>query len=117
MSKKITPHQYVESGRHLPTPLQDFHDCKNFFSWLERVAVSHDREDGKKGWLMKELPKWDIAHIYTIDYFLWFMAQFGYTLQRSRANVEFRDLQSVLAASRKQQAENLRELLDKPKQV
>ena len=52
------------------------------------------------------------AHIYTIDVFLWFMAMHGYTLQRSRARVDFEDLAAKVAALKDQDAAAFRALLD-----
>ena len=105
MTKKLTAKAYVESGKHLPPPLRDFHDCKDFFKWVDGVCVSHVREDetSPTHYMNKDLPNWTTAQIYTIDYFLWFMGQFGYTLQRSRANVDFRSLEEEVGAYKSHQ--------------
>lgn len=50
---------------------------------------------------------------YAIDWFLWFMAQHGWTLQRSRAKgVEFFDLSERCAEMRNADAEAFRAALD-----
>ena len=36
--------------------------------------------------------RYSVEPIYVIDTFLWFMARRGYTMQRSRVNLPFRDL-------------------------
>ncbi len=43
---------------------------------------------------------WMAGHVFVIDFFLWFMAQHGWTLQRSRRPVAFHDLAGTLKASR-----------------
>lgn len=40
------------------------------------------------------------GHTYTIDWFLWFMAIHGYTLQKTRVNVEYRDINDAIEAGR-----------------
>ncbi|STI23922.1 Uncharacterised protein [Escherichia coli] len=40
------------------------------------------------------------GHIYVIDTFLWYMARCGYTLQKSRKNVEFKDMQDDIERSK-----------------
>ncbi len=97
MSDKISPQQYVKSSKHLPHFLRDFHNQKDIFKWIEGLAISHLREDTKSSqhYINEKLPDWVTAQIYTIDFFLWFMGQFGYTLQKSRANVEFRSLEEI----------------------
>jgi len=76
----ISAKEYVKSGNHLPDCLKDFHDQKDVFKWIFTKTNVKCEIDSTN------------AMIFVIDYFLWFMAQFGYTLQKSRANVEFRDL-------------------------
>jgi len=92
----------------MPPPLRDFHDCKDFFKWMDGISVSHAREDtnSKTHYMDKDLPNWTTGQIYVIDYFLWFMGQFGYTLQRSRANVEFRDLEDEVEGYKKKMQEH-----------
>ncbi|MNY63704.1 hypothetical protein D3C86_2007050 [compost metagenome] len=45
---------------------------------------------------------WVTGQCYVIDIFLWFMARRGYTLQRSRAKVPFRDLHEDVENARMQ---------------
>jgi hypothetical protein len=44
---------------------------------------------------------WVAGQCYVIDIFLWFMARRGYTLQRSRQRLPFRDLDADVAAATK----------------
>lgn len=75
----MTPKEYVESGKHLPPFLKDFHDQKDFFKMVHSL---YDHGDQCQ-------PDWVKAHIYTIDWFLWYLGQRGWILQRSRAKVDF----------------------------
>jgi len=88
MSTKNKPprlnQQFLESGDYLPEFLKDFHDQKHFFKSMHSAY----RENDPKG----EMPNWIQGHCYTIDWFLWYVARRGYTLQKSRANVEFEPL-------------------------
>ena len=77
---------WLKSGEYLPPPLRDFHDQKEVFKAIhERIA-----EDPHE--LVKR-PSWVEGHVYVIDTFLWFMARRGYTLQKTRKKLEFRDLE------------------------
>ena len=77
---------WLESGEYLPPPLRDFHDQKEVFKAMhERIA-----EDPQA--LVKR-PSWIEGQCYVIDTFLWFMARRGYTLQKTRKRLEFRDLE------------------------
>lgn len=77
---------YLESGDYLPAPLRDFHDQKTVFKYLDEVEAR--RPIDITGWMGR--------HVYVIDYFLWVMARHGWTLQRSRAPVEFENLRDTL---------------------
>jgi len=65
--------RWVDSGKHLPKWLRDFHDQKSVFRACEETL-------GKP----QNGITWVDGHIYTIDRFLRFMALHGYTLQRTR---------------------------------
>jgi hypothetical protein len=82
---------WLKSGEYLPPPLRDFHDQKEVFKAIhERIA-----EDQSS--LVKR-PTWIEGHVYVIDTFLWFMARRGYTLQKTRKRLEFRDLEEDVRA-------------------
>lgn len=93
--------EYVKSGEHLPPELRDFHDAKLFFKWLVWEKVERRRAEceasGAVSSMMLEGLDFAKAQIFTIDYFLWFMAMFGYKLQRIRKNdMQFYDLSSAM---------------------
>lgn len=70
--------QWRQEQGHLPEFLKDFHDAKALFRTL---SVFFENSD--------ECPiSWVDGHVFTIDYFLWFMAIHGYKLTKTRADVE-----------------------------
>lgn len=95
---------YVKSGAHLPAPLRDFHDAKDVFKTM------HERMDVQGNEYAREVT-WVRGQCYVIDLFLWFMAKRGWTLQRSRAKVEFLDLAADIKAVKDANAARFHELL------
>ena len=78
-----------EEQKHLPEFMRDFHNCKQLFKGIADFIELEDDHPAKD-------VNWRQAHCYTIDVFLWFMAKHGFTLQRSRARLEFEDLDALL---------------------
>lgn len=72
---------WVDSGKHLPSFLRDFHDQKDVFKLIANV-FPYGKED-------RDPCNWIQAQIYVIDRFLRFMALHGYTLQKTRKRGEF----------------------------
>lgn len=75
--------QWLESGEYLPDVIRDFQDQKDVFKEMHYLYQDNPSAD--------RVPNWVNGQIYTIDWFLWFMASRGYTLQKSRKSVEFRE--------------------------
>jgi hypothetical protein len=92
----MTPDDYVRSGKHLPAPLRDHSDAADVFRAMHGLMDFSGGGYGRNTGVTE-------GHCYVIDMFLWFMAKRGYTLQRSRAPVEFRDLDTDVQAYVKQQ--------------
>lgn len=88
MSKK-TVDQYMDEGNYLPDILKDFHDQKNLFKCMHCKYESTDNENR-----FPEAPNWRDGQIYTIDWFLWYMARRGYKLQKCRAEVEWEEFEN-----------------------
>lgn len=90
MKKKILAHEFTESLQYLPRFMRDFHDQKDLFKSIDQLYGN------SKGY--KELEfDWRNNHIFTIDFFLWFMGQHGYTLQKSRRkDVQFFDIKETI---------------------
>lgn len=78
--------EWLQSGKYLPSMIRDFHDQKDLFKTIHLLYRKND--------IKKQMPTWVQGHIYTIDWFLWYMASRGYTLQKSRKKVEFKPLES-----------------------
>jgi hypothetical protein len=96
---------WMKSGNYLPDVLRDFHDQKDVFKAMHDLQRPADPGDAIAGHYSLDFVT---GQCYVIDRFLWFMAKRGYTLQRSRARLPFRDLQAdVLAATNKRNAHDM----------
>ncbi len=80
--------EWLKSGEYQPSFLRDFHDQKDLFKRVEEMVSRRPIPNGDS---------WIGRHVYTIDYFLWFMARHGYTLQKSRQPVEFEDYDKAIS--------------------
>lgn len=100
----MKPIEHVKESNHLPEFLRDFHDQKDLFKtiwewWGDKIEDSTSI-------------KWIDAHIFTIDYFLWFMGIHGYKLQKDRTkNVDFRDIQETIDEAMKVKYDNFTNIL------
>ena len=77
--------EFLRSGEYLPDILRDFHDQKDVFKAMHKIIQERPADPIIR-------PDWITGQCYVIDVFLWFMAQRGYTLQRSKRHCDFRDL-------------------------
>jgi hypothetical protein len=55
---------------------------------------------------------WSTGMVYIVDWFLWKMANYGYTLQKSRKKIEFYDPDEVIDAKRQKEMDELVQLLE-----
>jgi hypothetical protein len=76
--------EWLRSGDYLPKFMRDFHDQKTVFRYMHHAYRDDENE--------KDMPNWVQGHCYVIDWFLWFMASRGYTLQKTRKKLSFKDL-------------------------
>jgi hypothetical protein len=116
MSKAAqTLREWLGSGKHLPDFLKDFHDQKDVFKliWRRREAALTERkekdpyfEDGLDG------VNWMSAQVFVIDFFLWFAAIHGYTLQRARTRLDFVSLEESIKEMKDEDAEAFRRALE-----
>lgn len=88
---------WLQSHAHLPRFLRDFHDQKDLFKAMHEII------DVQSNHIARGVD-WVTGQVYVIDVFLWFMARRGYTLQRSRAKVAFRDLHEDVENARTRRA-------------
>lgn len=97
--------QWMKSGRYLPPFLRDFHDQKDAFKAMHHVIDVEKHEYAKD-------VSWVVGQCYVIDIFLWFMAKRGYTLQRSRQRLPFRDMDNDISAEREAATRAFAAMLD-----
>lgn len=97
--------QFLSEGKYLPEVMRDFHDAKEIFKTMHHVSGWNEKE----GWA-RDI-SWMDGQIYVIDLFLHFMARHGYTLQRSRAKLEFHDLDDKRRRFRDEQGDALASFL------
>ncbi len=104
---------WMRMGKYLPRFMRDFHDQKRLFRAIgELVSDTQQKDIGTvRSIVTSLLPHWSDAHIYVVDFFLWYMAKRGYTLQRSRQRLPFLDLDEDLKEFDKRQLERMKVLL------
>ena len=95
---------WMKSGAYLPEPLRDFRDQKEVFKLIHEVT------DVRENDIAAEVD-WITGQVYVIDVFLWFMARRGYTLQRSRKRLLFRELHADVKAANERRDQQLSALL------
>lgn len=82
---------WMNNMEYLPRWLRDFHHQKDIFKTIHTSLKVEDHAEAKR-------VDWIAGHCYVVDVFLWFMAQHGYTLQKSRQAVDFKQLNATLKA-------------------
>lgn len=102
--KKKSLLTWLKSGEYLPECIRDFHDQKDLFRHVEEMVDKRPIPQGDT---------WIGRHVFVIDYFLWFMARHGYTLQRSRQPIEFEDYGRSINEWRERQASSFAEMLNR----
>lgn len=95
---------WKEKLEYLPTFMRDFHDSKNLFKTIQDNIIIEEGHPAKKISFVE-------AHCYTIDVFLWFMANHGYTLQKTKKRLEFADIQETLKYFENQRKEKSSQVL------
>lgn len=92
--------EWRDKGLHLPKFMRDFHDQKDLFKSMHEIITDADSEEKYSRPI-----SWIDGHIYVIDIFLWFMARYGYTLQKTRTRINFRDIRDDIESSRKRRVD------------
>lgn len=80
--------QWRNEQGHLPECLKDFHNAKSVFRAIGQYLES---EEGCP-------VSWVDGHVYTIDWFLWFMAIHGYKLTKTTTKVKVKNLDETILA-------------------
>lgn len=85
-----------DKSKHLPKFMRDFHDQKDLFKSMLEYFDNAD-----------EIPvNWQDGHVFTIDWFLWFMAAHGYALQKTKARCkDFQNIESTIELGRQKRRE------------
>jgi len=83
---------WLKDGKHLPEFLRDFHDQKDIFKTIHQKYQDPAKLNDVLATSNLNDVNWVDAHIYTLDWFLWYMASRGYTLQKCRANQNFMEM-------------------------
>jgi hypothetical protein len=88
--KMSSPESYTQDKHYLPDFMKDFHDQKDLFKAIYELYKDDEN--------LKKLPQgWVDNHIFVVDFFLWFMGQHGYKLQKVRKKgVDFYDLKTTI---------------------
>lgn len=78
--------KFMGDKKYLPTFMKDFHDQKDIFKAMHELYETNNADNPRE-----EMPNWRDGHCYVIDWFLWYIAQRGYTLQKNRTKIKFRE--------------------------
>lgn len=105
MDKKTR--NWRDKQKHLPEFMRDFHDQKDLFKAISQYLEIGDDHPAKD-------VSWVTAHCYTIDVFLWFMAQHGYTMQKSRCNLEFDEVKKTIRDMKEERSNAFSRILKTP---
>lgn len=97
--------KYRENARHLPSFMRDFHDQKLLFNMINSLIDSSEKDH-----ILNTVNPY-YAHIYTIDYFLFIMFKYGYSLQKSRMKFNFLSIENDMKDYRSAQNQNFKNLL------
>lgn len=92
--------KWLESGEYLPEFMRDFHDQKDVFKAMHNTITNANENGNPRD-----------GHIYVVDTFLWYMGRCGYTLQKSRKQVEFKDMDDDIERMRREFSEKFRDIL------
>lgn len=94
--------KWLQSGEYLPVFMRDFHDQKDLFKAMHHIITNANENGNARD-----------GHIYVVDTFLWYMARCGYTLQKSRKDVQFRSLDDDISVMKKCVATSFSMMLNK----
>jgi len=100
MSDKLA--EWLQSGEYMPPEFRDFHNQKDLFKAMHNT-IHNANENGN--------PR--DGHIYVVDTFLWYMARCGWTLQRSRKSVPFRDVDDDIQKCKKESTEAFKRIISR----
>lgn len=88
--KKRTLTEYLENYEYVPKFMKDFDTQRDLFMAIQELYSEEPLDPNKDNQISR------MSHIYTIDYFLRFMATHGYALQKVRNMENHVDIKSTL---------------------
>lgn len=89
--------EFMSENNYLPPFMQDLHDIKNIFKAIEDSIITNRRKSDNPLFSNSEGNiTWCQGLIYTTEIFLYFMAHHGYTLQKSKRNLPFYELEDTI---------------------
>lgn len=103
MSDDAKLRAWMDKAGYLPAFMRDFHDGKDVFKAIHEI-ISQNETAEKIGFRD--------GMIYTVDVFLWFMARRGYTLQRCRKDLPFRDMAADVKAANEHRQQRMNDMLN-----
>ena len=107
-----TAKEWLATGRHIPPFLRDFHDQKDIFKWIWRGIAEARQRNPVDGFDYLAGMTWTGAQVFVIDYFLWFMAVHGYTLQPTYPKRGFASWSESIREMKAEDAAAFRKILD-----
>lgn len=106
--------ELMTDGNYLPEFMRDYHAQKDVFKRIDEIVQARREKNIQNNDTLPDmgLVRWIDAQIYVVDFFLWFMARRGYTLQKCRKQgVEFVDLEKDLKDFREREFKACAEVL------
>ncbi|EOI6427167.1 hypothetical protein ACMU9U_004100 [Yersinia enterocolitica] len=97
---------WLESGDYLPNEFRDFHDQKDLFKAMHWIIENANENGNARD-----------GHVYVVDTFLWYMASRGYTLQRSRKKINFKEISDDVIRFKSAEIKMLEEILSMESEV
>jgi hypothetical protein len=108
----MTESAWLKDQKYLPRFMRDFHDQKGVFKWIWRQIEKQKAADPSISHCLGDT-NWIAAHVFVIDYFLWYMARHGYTLQPMRKHDwPVADWDRTIADMKNEDATAFRAMLD-----
>lgn len=107
MKKQMRSMTSDDFEKLLPDVMRDFHDQKDLF----KAMFDHYSANPEN-----KIPvNWVDGHIFTLDFFLWFMAQHGYRLQKfTSKKFQQYDLSTTVEHYNSKRSDSLLKILSTP---
>lgn len=81
--------KFIDEGLYLPEIFRDDKKRLKLMKIIKNIISENDHKN------LQDLTIKNL-HVLIVNKFLWLMAEHGYTLQKSRAEIDFSDLKSLI---------------------